>query len=206
MIGLVDAFSSNYAQARVKFLEAAATASLQIESFNQTATGKEGEVLALDAVLQAPQRLATAKAKGHHVADKLLIVSSAANGAHHFCGSAVQVFALHDAEWMNKANDAGVAVLYLHGLAYVNQPFAPSLALILKKYLTGVKKLAWLDASGTVELKTGVNQALEVATSTVKYQFSSVKGVAQSEPAWQGQTISLARLTMFQAVDALNKD
>ena len=81
MIGLVDAFSTSYAQARVKFLEGAATASLQIESFNQTATGKEGEVLALDAVLQAPQRLATAKAKGHHVADKLLIVSSAANGA-----------------------------------------------------------------------------------------------------------------------------
>ena len=207
MIGLVDAFSTSYAQARVKFLEGAATASLQIESFSQTAIGKEGEVLALDVALQAPpQYLATAKAKGHHVADKLLIVSSAANGAHHFCGSAVQVFALHDAEWMNKANDAGVAVLYLHGLAYVNQPFAPSLALILKKYLTGVKKLAWLDASGTVELKTGVNQALEVATSTVKYQFSSVKGVAQSEPAWQGQTISLARLAMFQAVDALNKD
>jgi hypothetical protein len=164
-------------------------------------------VLALDAVLQAPpQRLAVAKAKGHHVVDKLLIVSSSANGAHHFCGSAVQVFALHDAEWMNKTNDSSVAVLYLHGLAYVNQPFAPSLALILKKYLTGVKKLVWLDASGTVELKTGVNQALEVATSALKYQFSSIKGVAQSEPAWQGQTISLARQAMFQAVDALNKD
>jgi Protein of unknown function (DUF2817) len=209
MIAVEAAFSTNYAQARVRFLEAAAIASstqnLQIESFNALQKGKDGGVLALDAAFTKPkqsqQNTATA-----NVVEKLLIVSSAADGGRSFGGSAAQVFALHDAEWMNKANDAGVAALYLHGLAYVNQPFASSLALILKKYLTGVKKLVWLDASGTVELENGVNQALEVATSVVKYQFSSVKGVTQSEPAWQGQTISLARQAMFQAVDALNKD
>ena len=33
-----------------------------------------------------------------------------------FCGSGVQVFALHDAQWRAKARDAGVATLYLHAL------------------------------------------------------------------------------------------
>jgi hypothetical protein len=33
-----------------------------------------------------------------------------------YCGSGVQVFALHDAEWRAKARDAGVAVLYIHAL------------------------------------------------------------------------------------------
>ncbi len=32
------------------------------------------------------------------------------------CGSGVQVFALHDAEWREKARSAGVAVLYVHAL------------------------------------------------------------------------------------------
>jgi hypothetical protein len=108
MIGLVDAFSSNYAQARVKFLEAAATAGLQIESYNHPLPGKDGETLALDVALQFP---ADGKAS-----DKLLIVSSACHGVEGYCGSGVQVFALHDAEWLTKARAQNVTVLYLHAL------------------------------------------------------------------------------------------
>jgi hypothetical protein len=33
-----------------------------------------------------------------------------------YCGSGVQVFALHDADWLAKARDAGTAVLYIHAL------------------------------------------------------------------------------------------
>lgn len=33
-----------------------------------------------------------------------------------YCGSGVQVAALHDAEWRAKARDAGVATLYIHAL------------------------------------------------------------------------------------------
>jgi hypothetical protein len=33
-----------------------------------------------------------------------------------YCGSGVQVFALHDQEWRAKARDAGVATLYIHAL------------------------------------------------------------------------------------------
>jgi hypothetical protein len=33
-----------------------------------------------------------------------------------FCGSGVQVFALHDQEWRDLAHAEGVAVLYIHAL------------------------------------------------------------------------------------------
>ncbi len=105
MKGVVDCFSSSYAQARVKFLEAAATAGLQIESHNHPLKGKDGEVLAMDVA-----------SAGAADADKLLIVTSGCHGVEGYCGSGVQVFALHDAEWLAKAHDQGVAVLYVHAL------------------------------------------------------------------------------------------
>ena len=53
---------------------------------------------------------------GHPDAGSLLIVSSACHGVEGFCGSGVQVSALHDAEWREHARAAGVAVLYVHAL------------------------------------------------------------------------------------------
>ncbi|MBH1964367.1 MAG: M14 family metallopeptidase [Comamonadaceae bacterium] len=105
MIGVADAFASSYAKARVKFLEAAATASARIESFNHPLAGKEGEQLALDVALD-----------GDPQSKRLLIVSSGLHGVDGFGGSGVQVFALHDSEWRDKARAAGMAVLYLHAL------------------------------------------------------------------------------------------
>jgi hypothetical protein len=105
MIGVTQAFSSSYAQARVKFLEAAATAGLSIESFVHPLPGRDEEELAMDVAWAGPRD-----------ASKLLIVSSACHGVEGFCGSGVQVFALHDQEWLDKAKAAGVAVLYIHAL------------------------------------------------------------------------------------------
>ena len=105
MIGIRDAFSTSYAKARVKFLEAAVLAGLQIESHNHPEDGAEDETLAMD----------VARA-GALDADRLLIVSSACHGVEGYCGSGVQVHALHDEEWQQKARDAGVAVLYVHAL------------------------------------------------------------------------------------------
>ena len=105
MIGLVDAFSHSYAAARQKFLEAAAAAGLPIESHTHPLKGRDGEDLAMDVVRDGP-----ADAK------KLLIVSSACHGVEGYCGSGVQVFALHDPEWRDKAHAAGVATLYIHAL------------------------------------------------------------------------------------------
>jgi Protein of unknown function (DUF2817) len=188
MIGVADAFSTSYAQARVKFLEAAATAGLQIESINHPLPGKDGEVLALDSALQG--------STNGKSAEKLLVVSSANPAGDGFSGSGVQVFALHDAEWMDKVHAAGVSVLYLHGL---DQPLAD----VVKKHLAPAKKVAWLDVSASNSVKTAVNEALTAAKSAVKCKFTSVKLVPAGSPVWEGQTISLARQAMFNAVDSL---
>ena len=105
MMNIVESFSVSYAQARVKFLEAAAIASLPVTSHTHPLAGRDGEVLAMDVVLDGPVD-----------ADKLLIVTSACHGVEGYCGSGVQVFALHDAEWREKARAQGVAVLYVHAL------------------------------------------------------------------------------------------
>lgn len=105
MIGVAQAFAGSYARARVQFLEAAARAGLALQSHVHPLTGREGETLALDVARDGPPD-----------AERLLIVSSGCHGVEGFCGSGVQVFALHDLEWRDKARAHGVAVLYLHAL------------------------------------------------------------------------------------------
>ncbi len=105
MLEVTAAFSASYAQARVKFLEAAATAGLAIDSRHHPLTGANGETLTMDVALD-----------GAPDAKHLLVLSSACHGVEGYCGSGVQVFALHDAEWRAKARAAGVAVLYIHSL------------------------------------------------------------------------------------------
>ena len=102
---LPDAFSSTYAQARVKFLEAAATAGLPTSPHAHPLEGAGSEALAMDVARDGPLD-----------APNLLIISSACHGAEGFCGSGVQTFALHDAEWLHKARASGTAVLYIHAL------------------------------------------------------------------------------------------
>jgi hypothetical protein len=105
MIAVNEAFSATYAQARVRFLEAAARAGLAIESHVHPLAGREGETLAMDVARDGPADAAS-----------VLIVSSACHGVEGHCGSGVQVFALHDQEWLAKARGAGVAVVYIHAL------------------------------------------------------------------------------------------
>jgi Protein of unknown function (DUF2817) len=105
VIGVEEAFSASYAQARVRFLEAAATAGLRIESHVHPLPGRAGEVLAMDVALDGPADAA-----------QMLIVSSACHGVEGFCGSGVQVHALHDAEWRERARERGTTVLYIHAL------------------------------------------------------------------------------------------
>lgn len=105
MIGVAQAFSASYRAARVQFLEGAARAGLAIRSLAHPLPGREGEALALDTARDGPPG-----------AERLLIVSSACHGVEGHCGSGVQVFALHDEEWRDKARAAGVAVLYVHAL------------------------------------------------------------------------------------------
>ncbi len=105
MIGIPQAFSASYREARVKFLEGAATAGWQIESHRHPLQGRDGEDLAMDVARS-----------GAPDAKNLLIVSSACHGVEGYCGSGVQVFASHDAQWLEHARASGVAVLYIHAL------------------------------------------------------------------------------------------
>ena len=100
-----QAFASTYAQARQKFLAAAAAAGLQVESAPHPLKGSDSEELAVDVARD-----------GSADAANLLIVSSACHGVEGFCGSGVQVAALGDSTWHDKAQASGVAVLYIHGL------------------------------------------------------------------------------------------
>ena len=101
--GLV--FSSSYAEARAKFLQAAADAGLQVESKAHPLKGRDGEALAMDVARDGPMD-----------ASRLLVLSSACHGVEGFCGSGIQVAALRDAAWREQAHDSGVAVLYIHAL------------------------------------------------------------------------------------------
>jgi hypothetical protein len=189
MIGVVEAFSTSYAEGRVKFLEAAATASLQIESFNAPAPGKEDEVMALDVALQ--------KSANNKAADNLLIISSVASqSADRMVGSGVQVYVLHDTEWMEKVRASGISVLYLHGVEH-------SLADVVKKQVAQAKRAILLDLSASHSLKTAVSPALSEAKLVEKCKFAVVKSIPTTEPVWQGQTISLARQALFKAVNEL---
>jgi len=105
MTGVVDAFSSSYKEAREKFLKAAAAAGLQVDAHVHPETGRDGEELAMDVVLDGPPD-----------ASAMLMITSACHGVEGYCGSGVQVFALRDSEWRAKARAAGVAVLYVHAL------------------------------------------------------------------------------------------
>lgn len=98
-------FSETYQQARERFLQAAAAHGLAVQSHLHPLPGAQGEELAMDVALD-----------GAADASRLLVLTSACHGVEGFCGSGVQVGALHDQAWRAYARDHGVAVLYVHAL------------------------------------------------------------------------------------------
>lgn len=98
-------FAQSYREARSKFLAAASAAGLAVQSHPHAMLGRDGEVLAMDVVLD-----------GAPGAKELLVVSSACHGVEGFCGSGVQVAMLADAAWRREQAASGVAVLYIHAL------------------------------------------------------------------------------------------
>ena len=105
MHAIHTAFSSSYAQARLKFLAAAQAAGLEVESHLHPLRGIEGETLAMDVVRD-----------GDLHAQRVLLVTSACHGIEGYCGSGVQIHALGNAAWREAARQAGVAVVHVHAL------------------------------------------------------------------------------------------
>jgi hypothetical protein len=105
MTGAARHFAQSYAEARDKFFAAARSRGLGVETHVHPLAGRDGEMLAMDVARDGPRD-----------AKSLLVVSSACHGVEGFCGSGVQGALLEDAAWHGAAGEAGVAVLYIHGL------------------------------------------------------------------------------------------
>jgi hypothetical protein len=109
-------FSGTYAEARRKFLDAAAQRGATIESFELEAhRGPSGETLATDVAWL-----------GKPGAAKLLIISSGTHGPEGFCGSGCQIATLKDADLLARIEQAGIGLLMVHavnphGFAYLHR-------------------------------------------------------------------------------------
>lgn len=203
-----SAFSDSYAQARVKFLEAAASAGLAIQSHVHPLTGVDGETLATDVALDAPAGYATSANK------QLLLISSACHGVEGHCGSGIQVALLRDAAWRERIKASGVAVLYVHalnphGFSYsrrvthenvdlnrnfqdfsrplpVNTPYAGLHELLLPDTWppTAADDAAlqtWIAANGMPAFQAAVTQG--------QYAFADGMFFGGQAPTWSNQTV-----------------
>ena len=100
---ILKLFSSSYAQARAKFMQAAAVRALPVTSFVLPLQGAQGETLATDVVFDGPVDAAS-----------LLIVISGVHGVEGYCGSAIQTGLLSLGLPERIRADAGVAVMHVH--------------------------------------------------------------------------------------------
>lgn len=105
MIDPVDCFTTTYAQARRKFLDAARAAGLDVVSYPHPLPGREAEPLAMDIVVD-----------GDASSEGLLIVSSGCHGVEGYAGSGMQVSALQDRALRAAARSAGIKLLHIHAL------------------------------------------------------------------------------------------
>lgn len=100
----VELFSGSYLQARERFLAAAQTRGLAVETHALDLPGAQGEALATDVVLDGPAD-----------AERLLLVLSGVHGAEGYSGSALQTgFLLSGGEEWSRPAD--VAVLHVHAV------------------------------------------------------------------------------------------
>jgi hypothetical protein len=100
-----DRFAPSYAQARAKFLAAAAAAGLAVQSHPHPLPGHDGEALAMDVVRAGPED-----------APAVLLLTSGCHGVEGFCGSGVQGAVLADAALRRTALAAGVEIVLVHAL------------------------------------------------------------------------------------------
>ncbi len=94
-------FSQTYAESRKKFLAAAQSSGLAVESYELDLEGAEGEALATDVVVDGPLD-----------ASRMLIVISGVHGVEGFTGSAVQTGLLG----LNLSRPDDTSVLYVHAI------------------------------------------------------------------------------------------
>ena len=97
-------FSRSYAQARQRFLSAAAARGLPVQTHGLPLPGIDGETLAMDVVLD-----------GDPAAPYLVMTTSAVHGIEGYCGSAIQTGLLHAGPDLMPAGGP-VALLHVHAV------------------------------------------------------------------------------------------
>lgn len=202
MIAIGEAFAPRYFLARQKFLQACASAGLAVRSHVHPLKGRDGEELAMDVALD-----------GNPDAERMLLVSSACHGVEGHCGSGVQVFALYDDEWREKARAQGVAVLYVHalnphGFSYgrrvtqenvdlnrnffdfeqplpVNEPYASLHPLLLPETWPPTEENS---AAIAAWIEQNGASAFQAAVTRGQYQFEDGLFFGGNAPTWSNKT------------------
>lgn len=117
-MNLADAFSSTYAEARGKFLAAAAEAGLAVAAHDHRLRGPAGEALALDVVALCPDTQAPGRGQ------RVFVAVSATHGVEGFIGSAAQTAWLRSGGWRRIPSGTSVLVLHAvnpHGFAWLRR-------------------------------------------------------------------------------------
>ena len=107
-MSLEDYYCATYAEARAKFLDAAAEAGLAVVSHPHPRPGPDGAPLALDLVTLCPDAQAPCRA------ERVFVAMSATHGVEGFAGSAAQTAWLKRRLW--REVPPGLAVLVLHAV------------------------------------------------------------------------------------------
>ena len=104
--GAAQYFSRSFGEARARFLDAAKSRALPVETHVLTGlSGTDGEELAMDVA-----RLGDAGAPA------MLMLWSATHGIEGYCGSGCQTAMLHDGAFLDTVAESGVAVLFVHAV------------------------------------------------------------------------------------------
>ncbi|MDX1776522.1 MAG: M14 family metallopeptidase, partial [Desulfobulbales bacterium] len=106
-------FSSNYGEAREKFLAASRAAGAELESFKNPFQGPDGEALYTDVVLL-----------GAKDAETMLLLISGTHGVEGFTGSAIQTCLLRDGFDSDLKPDMGIVLIHAvnpYGFAYLRR-------------------------------------------------------------------------------------
>ena len=108
-----DFFSANYAEARGRFLDAAAEAGCTPQHHVNPEKGPQGEELATDVVRFGPEG-----------ASRVLVTLSATHGVEGFCGSGAQVGTLLTGQWRELPADTALVVVHAinpYGFAWLRR-------------------------------------------------------------------------------------
>ncbi len=194
-------FASDYAEARSKFLEAAATTGGRMQSYRHPLKGPKGEALATDVL-----RIGSPSARN------VVVIQSATHGVEGFCGSGTQVGWLRLGDWKKLPKNVAVLLVHAinpHGFAWVRRvtqenvdlnrnfpdfsrlPKRPALA----ELMPHVAPDAWNDATGAARraafaafvAKHGP-MGLQETISGGQYDYPDGIFYGGREPTWSHRT------------------